>query len=213
MGGGDWCRSPAGVAGGAARFLTVTFPGPRYAGGVKEVEVKAAVRDVPALRQALAAFGCTLSEPVRQEDILYAAEAKPITEFGLGDLVLRIRRQGDQAILTGKIPVTNHLDKHEAETVVSDPVAMTELLTWMDYQEIMRLAKERQKTTYGEYEICLDEVEGLGTFIEVEKIIDDRADSDAVQNELWTLLESLGIKEADRATKGYDQLLGEKAAV
>lgn len=181
---------------------------------MKEVEAKAQIRDKQVVIAALQGLGCTLSEPVRQEDTLYAAEYKSVTELKLGDLVLRIRQQGnDKVILTGKISVKNMLDKLEAETEVADAEAMAKLLEWMDWKQIMRLAKVRQKTRHGEYEICVDEVEGLGSFIEIEKLVGDDTDSEAVQTELWEFLRQLGINEEDRATRGYDILLGEKAVV
>ncbi len=177
---------------------------------MKEVEVKARLRDKDALVAKLTDLGCMLSAPIRQDDTLYAAIDKPITEFTIGDLVMRIRRQGSTAILTGKIPVTNHLDKLESETEVSDAAAMEQLLEWMDFKKIMTLSKLRQKTRHGEYEICVDEVAGLGSFIEVEKMTDE--DGDVAQAELWDFLKTLGIEESARVTKGYDQLLGEQVA-
>jgi len=52
--------------------------------------------------------------------------------------------------------------------------------------------------------ICLDEVEGLGSFIEVEKT--SAEDGEAIQEELFNFLESLGVKREDRVFKGYDTL-------
>ena len=45
----------------------------------------------------------------------------------------------------------------------------------------------------------------LGTFVEVEKITED-VEAEAVQNELFEFLETLGVKKEDRIVQGYDTL-------
>jgi adenylate cyclase class 2 len=85
---------------------------------------------------------------------------------------------------------------------------MAEIVLLMGYYEFNTVSKVRRKCRYKNYEICLDEVEELGNFIEVEKMSDEP--SEVVQEELFTFLESLGISREDRATKGYDILLYQK---
>jgi len=58
-------------------------------------------------------------------------------------------------------------------------------------------------------EICLDEVENLGSFIEVEKMSD--GDSKQIQEELAEFLGLLGVSPKDRVTKGYNTLMLERA--
>jgi hypothetical protein len=43
-------------------------------------------------------------------------------------------------------------------------------LNLLNFKEVVRVVKKRKKTHYKDYEICLDEIENLGTFIEIEKI-------------------------------------------
>ena len=57
--------------------------------------------------------------------------------------------------------------------------------------------------------ICLDKVEGLGEFIEVEKIT-EQDDSIQTQKKLFDFLKSLGISEEDQVFKGYDTLIEEQ---
>ena len=70
-----------------------------------------------------------------------------------------------------------------------------------------KVTKVRQTTNVGEFEICIDEVEDLGSFIEIEKISDE--DSDAVRSELNDFLEILGVSASDEVHKGYDILIME----
>jgi adenylate cyclase class IV len=51
----------------------------------------------------------------------------------------------------------------------------------------------------------LDQVKGLGNFIEVEKFSTD--DTFKIQEELFRFLETLGVKRKDRVLHGYDVLV------
>jgi adenylate cyclase class 2 len=77
----------------------------------------------------------------------------------------------------------------------------------MGYKSAVKINKVRRKAKHLGYEICVDEVEGLGTFIEVEKVTDDCEDSKEVQKELFHFLESLGVNKNDVVMRGYDTLI------
>jgi adenylate cyclase, class 2 len=66
--------------------------------------------------------------------------------------------------------------------------------------------KKRQTTHCDGYEICLDEVEGLGAFIELEKIAEEK-DAGHIQKQMLEFLISLGISPDDQVKKGYDILM------
>ncbi len=83
---------------------------------------------------------------------------------------------------------------------------MHQALLVMGYKEGSRVNKTRVTTTYDGCEICIDEVENLGSFIEMEKMTDGM-DSERIQTELFNFLKSLGIKEEDRVFIGYDLLM------
>lgn len=121
---------------------------------------------------------------------------------------LRIREQGKKIIFTYKIPVSNNLDKLEFESGIDNPEAMAHICEQLGFVLHVRVNKVRRKGRYKDYEICLDEVEGLGSFIEVEKMSDK--DGEEIQKELWEFLKSLGIEEKDRERYGYDILLEQK---
>ena len=78
---------------------------------------------------------------------------------------------------------------------------MLKLLNWSPMVEVKKV---RRKGKLGEYEICLDQVEQLGTFIELEKMTSDDANPEDVREELFKELESLGLSRQDEETRGYD---------
>ncbi len=171
----------------------------------KEIEVKARVGDREVLLSKMGAIGCELSEPVIQDDSIFVNFDGPFTDYKPGTSFLRLRKSKGKVIFNLKQPQRNELDCIEHETEVVDPEQMRNILKYMGYHEAVRVHKKRQKAKYKEYEICVDEVEGLGSFIEVEKMSD--GDGEKVQEELFDFLKSLGVDPKDRVLQGYDTLI------
>jgi len=169
-----------------------------------EIEVKAKVDNLPEIARKLSKLGCKISAPIFQYDRIYNEKGK-INPRGKKGNVLRIRQQEDKILLTLKKNRTNELDCIEHELEISSVEEMENILLQMGYQLAVEIRKTRQKAKYQNYEICLDEVEGLGTFVEVEKITNEPAEK--VQEELFQFLESLGVAKDQRISKGYDTLM------
>lgn len=172
---------------------------------MREIEVKACVRDKVQLEAALKKHGVELSKPIKQHDRVWGEPGKTDNEFGAN--WLRIRTENDtKHIFTLKRSVVGHLDSMEHETEVVDAAEMENIVNQLGYKPYSDLTKIRRKGHMGEVEICYDEVPGLGNFIEAEKLMADDSDHDAVVAELWQLLESLGIDKNDEEHEGYDVL-------
>lgn len=175
---------------------------------MKEVEVKARIRDRATFLAALEGAGITLGPPTRQEDRIYAEpDVVVFPAVHAGKNFLRIRIQGERIIFTLKSPVTGHQDKIEYEVDVTDADEMDRLIRQLHFYEYVRVGKTRQIAHAGGYELCLDEIDGVGTFVEVEKLVAEDADSLAIQEELFQFLETLGINRADRELMPYDLLV------
>jgi adenylate cyclase class 2 len=97
--------------------------------------------------------------------------------------------------------------EHEVE--INDPEEMKSIIKLVGFEELSYVNKTRQKCKYNGLEICFDEIDELGSYIEVEKLGDD-SDGPKIQTELFEFLKSLGIKDEDRATTGYDVLIAQK---
>ncbi len=171
----------------------------------KEIEVKAKIGDKHEVMKKLAALGCVFTEPTKQEDSIFTNYKGDFTKIPLGDNVLRIRKAKGKIILTLKQAQKNQLDCLEKEFEVSDGQEARDVLELLGYKVAVEITKIREKTKLGEYEICVDQVEKLGSFIEVEKMSDE--DGEIVQEELFGFLESLGIIRENRVELGYDTLM------
>jgi adenylate cyclase class 2 len=173
----------------------------------KEIEVKLKVSDFEKLKDKLIQMGCVLSEPIFQDDITFVDHNYgDYDNFQSGKNILRIRKSNNKYIFTLKQPQKNEMDSIERETEITDPEEFKEALILMGYRKAVEVRKVRVKTKYKNYEICLDNVEDLGYFVEVEKIV-DTGDSELIQNELLEFLKTLGLNISERVFNGYDTLI------
>ena len=157
--------------------------------------------------EKLKVLGCVFDTAITQEDIVYAKNVGSLKNFRDNDVFLRIRVKNKKKILfTLKKRMTNDLDAIEHEVEISSKEEMEQALFLMGYKEAVRVNKTRVITHYDTCEICIDDVENLGTFIEMEKLTKD-GDSDKIQEELFKFFESLGISRTDRVMSGYDILM------
>ena len=173
---------------------------------MKEIEVKAKVQDETALLKNIEQAGIILSQPIHQLDIVYFPKGtNPKAQFV--EEALRIRNQDGKIIFTYKKPnPNNHLDKLEYETVIEDAEAMAKICEAVGFEEVIRVDKTRRKAEYQGYEICVDHIENLGVFIEVEKLVED-GDANAIQKDIFDFMQTLGVDPKDRVFKGYDLLM------
>ena len=76
----------------------------------------------------------------------------------------------------------------------------------MGYRPTVRIIKARRTASIAVCSLCIDDLEGVGGFIEAERMAPDDADAQAIQAELAAFIESLGVTAA-RSTETYDSLV------
>lgn len=183
---------------------------------MREIEVKAKISSVQSIIDVLAAQKVIVTEPVTQHDRVYGQTGVEDTSDNTAAW-LRIRSETKQGsakhIFTLKRSVTSQMDSIEHETEIADPVELEAIIGQLSFSLYSDLTKTRQKAHMGDIEICIDSVDGLGDFVEVEKLTDESADYDAVAAELWQVLERLGAQRQDEVTDGYDVLMNKRLAM
>jgi|SRR3989339_1421773 len=176
---------------------------------MKEIEVKAYLKNRDEVMEKLQSLGCHFSEPIVQNDLVFV---EPDFKFKPDDKksrnFLRIRKNNDKIIFTLKRPQSNELDCIEKELMIDNVEEMKEILKLLGYIQAVKINKTRIKCKYNEYEICIDQVDDLGDFVEVEKITDQ--DAVLVQRELLEFLQSVGVDKDNIVMNGYDTLMYRK---
>jgi adenylate cyclase, class 2 len=178
---------------------------------VREVEVKYHLLDVEALLMALKSRGIELSAPVHQDDQAYAPAGWSYGDRKLGVSFVRLRTVYGRRTFTLKRPAENALSCEEYETAVADREQMHSAIRAMGFHPTVRVTKVRRTAELPGLSLCVDEVAGLGTFLELERMVPDDVPGEAVQAELAAFVASLDI-EAERTDETYDSLVRAAAA-
>ncbi len=178
---------------------------------MREIEIKARVADKSALQTLLSEKEIDLSQPVTQRDQVFGLPGVDGGDDTNSVPWLRIRTETKNGkvsqIFTLKKSVTNQMDSIEHETEIHDPVELAAIIGHLGFTPYSDLTKIRQKAKVGQIELCIDSVEGLGDFIEAEKLTEESVEYDTVAAELWEILGSFGIEKSAHVTDGYDVLM------
>ena len=173
---------------------------------MREIEVKYHVDDLVGLLATLKARGIEVSDPVHQDDQAYAPTGWQFGDSKIGVSFLRLRTVAGRHYFTLKQPTQNDQACLEHETEVADREAMHHAALHMGYWPTVRIVKTRRTASVGGCSLCIDELEGVGGFVEAERIALDDADAQVIQAELAALIESLCVT-AIRTTQTYDSLV------
>jgi adenylate cyclase class 2 len=177
-----------------------------------EVELKVRADHEP-VRNRLDDLGADVLPAVCQEDTYYDA---PHRDFAATDEALRVRRESvadgePTTYVTYKGPLVDESSKtrREAETAVSDGAALATLLSSLGFEPAATVRKERRRYGLDGYTVTLDDVDGLGDFVEVEVEVGTEGDLDAAREGAAGVLERLGLDPGSGIRTSYlGMLLG-----
>ncbi len=167
-----------------------------------ELEVKAALSD-DALER-LRRLDLSTVDRQTHADTYYR---HPCTDFVATDEALRIRISGDKTIVTYKGPRLGRDAKlrEEHEIVVNDTDEARAIVERLGFVAVATVEKTRERFTRDAMHIAVDNVTGLGRFIEVEMLIEDPTES--AEAAIFGLLKELGISRTSTTRESYLELL------
>ncbi|MCS6852166.1 MAG: class IV adenylate cyclase [Gemmataceae bacterium] len=182
-----------------------------------EVEMKFPVQNLGELERRLQAWGVALTPPQEEVDRYFNA---PDRDFARTDEALRLRRVGSAQIVTYKGPKLSPTCKTRVEIEVPlahEPAAaeaFARLLEHLGYRPTGLVRKWRRtgrlhRDGYS-LDVCLDVVDGLGSFAELE-IVAARSEQDRAAATLRAVARDLGLEGSER--RSYLELLLEQAAL
>jgi adenylate cyclase class 2 len=174
--------------------------------GVREIEVKYRVLDPDHLTSTLPALGVHLSDPVHQDDQAYAERGWVYGMSKIDVAFARLRTEAGRHLFTLKKPVDNELSCIEYETQVADRDQMHHAILAMGFTPTVRIIKSRRTARHGDISICLDQVDHVGTFLELERLIPIGHPPTDAQAALDEFARSLPLA-LQRTTSTYDTLI------
>ena len=165
----------------------------------RNVEIKARASDLAVIQRRVEALGAVAAGELTQTD----------TFFNVPDRRLKLRECGDG---TAELIAYIRDDQRGPKlsdylvTAVSDPDGLRSVLAHaLGVRGVVR--KRRTLLLLGQTRIHLDEVEGLGTFIEFEVVLrDDQPDAEG-ERVARDLLDKLAIPPSDLVARAYVDLV------
>ena len=136
----------------------------------------------------------------RQIDTVFLLPEQVDAPIAPGSKIMRVRdvldlKTGElqRSLMTLKVEGQTKLVSDEYEFAVDDGNAARQMLTALGWQEIVTVDKVRLESKTKDYTICIDEVAGLGLFIELEVLTEDSADVKNIQQQMRNFLKNLDI--------------------
>ena len=137
----------------------------------------------------------------RQIDTVFLLPEQINSPIAPGSKILRIREVLDpktgklmQSVMTLKVEGQTKLASDEYEVAVSDGDMARQMLAALGWQKTVMVDKVRAESRTHEYTVCIDEVVGLGLFIELEVLIEDNTQAGDIQQRMHTFLNGLGVR-------------------
>ncbi|MBQ6099575.1 MAG: class IV adenylate cyclase [Methanobrevibacter sp.] len=174
-----------------------------------EVEVKAKINSFEEIEQKLSQIGAVKTKKEFQEDIYFNS---PVVDFAKTDEALRIRTTKEDEktniFITYKGPKIDKKSKtrKEIEMGIADSKQCSDIFESIGFKKVRTVRKNRQYYTYKNFEISLDDIEGLDPYMEIEIALEDGQDYSDAQNKIFKLFEQIGITDGFERTS-YLELL------
>lgn len=174
---------------------------------MREIELKFKVDNLDVLINKLKEEQCEISAVKMQNDTIYVQNLDD-TESKEGSVWLRVRKENDKIELNYKKQSKKKMESEEIEFEVSSYELANQFLKALGYLPWVEVNKKRRYSKYKEYNICIDEVERLGSFIELEILV-DKDNKENYELALLEVAKKLGINPDKRINSHYDTMISE----
>jgi adenylate cyclase len=165
----------------------------------RNVEIKAKIHNLPQLRARAQSIADSGPFEIQQDDTFFVCH--------YGRLKLRIFSESrGELIFYKRDDLPNPKESQYIITPTSTPYELRETLV-LALGECGRVRKQRTLFLAGKTRIHLDEVEGLGAFMELEVVL---SDGETIAEGIETghrIMQQLGIRDRDLVDRAYVDLL------
>lgn len=181
-----------------------------------EVEVKLKINDRKMLSEALIKDGFKKEKTVKETDFYFNGNDH---DFRKTDEALRIRRtemlDGDFEVISTLTYKGPKLDKtsmtrEEIELKIDDFDGMEKILIHLGYKKVIPVIKTRTYYICETMTALIDNVEGLGDYLELEILVEDKTHKEAALQKIEDMLNILGYSMSDTTTISYLSMLQSK---
>ena len=174
---------------------------------MREIELKFKVDDMNDLLAKLRDMDCEVSEILSQNDTIYVSDLNHV-ESVEGSIWLRVRKENEKVELNLKKQSAKIQESKEIEFEVSSYEKANQLLETLGYQKWVVVNKKRRYSKYLNYNLCIDEVERLGSFLEIELLVDEEDKKDYI-SDLLEIAKTFELTEDNIVNSHYDTMFSQ----
>ncbi|MHA2135605.1 MAG: class IV adenylate cyclase [Candidatus Thorarchaeota archaeon] len=187
-----------------------------------EVEVKIPVTDSAQVFDVLSNLGARETKSESQVDDYYD---HPCRQFSSTDEALRLRTRlhgsvSDETLdpsyprseLTykGKKIDLHSKTRVELSSGIVDADSFKSILEELGFNYVASIAKKRTYFALDNFTISIDEVEELGSFVELELVVLSKDQIDSTRESIFEIVKRMGLNPEDSTLSSYLELLLEK---
>jgi predicted adenylyl cyclase CyaB len=168
----------------------------------RNIEIKASVASVSLLMERASMHATSGPAKISQDDTFFKCDT--------GRLKLRAFPDGSGELIFYK---RENADGPKTSFYEIVPTAVADLLRSIltqAYGQVGRVRKERTVYMVGRTRVHIDQVEGLGSFMELEVVLAEDESEDKGVQEAHELMAKLGIKEDTLIDQAYVDLINQK---
>ena len=175
-----------------------------------EIKFKFKNKTITQIQEMMSRENIEWSQPINQSDTIFLSNKMKEYKIVNGTQILRIREESrgqesaTKKILTMKVQQEIALESKEFELEISNSEQAQLIIEELGFIQFVNVVKSRKKAKVNNYNLCLDEVEGLGTFLEVEYLSKEKVDALEVQNKITEWVEGLGLTDYEINKIPYD---------
>lgn len=175
-----------------------------------EVEIRSRVNNLEEIRKKLESLGARFLKKEKQVDKIFGHPMFLDAENMIveGGIVPRIRQKEETIVLEFK-EICREGVGFEIKSLLTDIPLGIKFLEKLKFKEAFTVAKEREEYSLDGLTICLDSVEGLGDFIEIEKMIESENGKENAKEQCLILLKKVAPNSMLEPRK-YGDLIQEK---
>lgn len=173
---------------------------------MQEIEIKFRLHNKEKLISLLESLHVYCCEPIHQKDIIFVPNLDD-TSNGDGKVFIRIRQRDNRAIITMKKQSKTIIQNKEIEFEIGDVIQAQDFLETIGWKEWVTVEKVRMEAKYQEFNICIDEVKHLGSFVEIEILSDVENQTAYYEKKILSIAQKLGIPIENRVNDYYDSMI------
>jgi adenylate cyclase class 2 len=170
-----------------------------------EVEAKVKINDIECMEKKLTEQGAEYKETVKQADEYFDFPDMRIFNSG-GAFRVRASDGSYRVTYKGCKKDEETTSREEIEIAIESAEKLIKILENIGFIRLCEIKKKRKVYALGGLKISLDEVEGLGSFMEMEEMANSEEEYKEKKGGIFGFLKGLGVSPADVERMSYVEI-------